>query len=298
MKKLLVLLLTVLMCFALAACSSAPASSDTAPADETPVVDDNPYNLVEPGKLTVSMSTDYAPMEFFDTTKTGQDMYVGSDVELCKFIADYLGLELVIKAQDFDTCQVSVAQGIADMSVSGYSYTTSRAAAYLLSVDYFSDGDSGQVAIIKAGNSDKFPNLDALNVAGVTVAAQNGALQQEIVTEQLPNATMMQVDDLNNACDQLYEGTYDAVAIAQTTAELLVQSHPDKFEIVNGLFDDSKYTGYHALINLENTALCDAVNEAIGAVPAGQYATWQADSEALFLSLGEAAVEGIVAEAE
>lgn len=296
MKKLLVVLLSVLMLVSLAACGSKKAEEPV--VDDTPVADENPLNLVEPGKLTVSMSTDYQPMEFVDTTKTGQDMFVGSDVELCKYIADVLGLELVIKSQDFDTCQVSVAEKIVDLSISGYSYTSDRAAAYLLSEDYFSDGDSGQVAIIKKGNEELYPDLDALNKAGVEVAAQNGALQQEIVTEQLPNATLKPIDDLNTAYDQLYAGTYAAVAVAKTTATTLIESAPDKFVMVNGQFDDSKYTGYHALINLDNTALLEAVNAAIAGLPEGQYAEWQDEAIALFLSLGDAASEGIVAEEE
>lgn len=292
MKKLLSVLLIALMALTLVGCGS----KETATTETT--TEENTLNLVTPGKLTVSMSTDYAPMEFVDLTKTGQDKYVGSDVELCKFIANALGLELEIKAMDFDACQAAVANNIVDMSISGYSYTTERAASYLLSEDYFSEGDSGQVAITSKANAEVYPNLESLNVAGVEVAAQNGALQIEIVTEQLPNATLKPIDDLNAAYDSLYAGTYAAVAIAKTTAETLVSANPDKYVIVEGQFDDSKYTGYHALINQSNTALCDAVNEAIATLTEGQYAGWQDEANALFLSLGENAAEDIVAEAE
>lgn len=272
---------------------------------EEPVVDDNKapeespaYKLVSDGVLTVSMSTDFAPMEFVDLTKTGQEKYVGSDVELAKYIASALGLELLIKPMDFDTCQASVTNDIVDISISGYSYTTQRAASYLLSEDYYSEGDSGQVALIAKANEGVYTDLNSLNQAGVEVAAQNGALQQEIVTEQLPNATLKPIDDLNAAYDNLAAGTYAAVVVASSVADTLVASAPDKFAIVPEQFDDSKYTGYHILINLNNEGLKTAIDEAIASIPEGQYKTWQDEAQALFLSLGDNAAEDIIAEEE
>ena len=297
MKKVVVMLITVLMMLSLVACGK-KSEEEPVVADDGNETVETGYKLVSDGVLTVSMSTDFAPMEFVDLTKTGQEKYVGSDVELAKFIADYLGLELLIKPMDFDTCQASVANGIVDCSISGYSYTAQRAASYLLSEDYFSEGDSGQVALIAEEDVEVYKDLASLNQAGVEVAAQNGALQQEIVEEQLPNATLKAIDDLNAAYDNLSAGTYAAVVVANSVAETLVASYPEKYAIVPEAFDDSKYTGYHVLIALGNDKLKDAINEAIAAVPEDQYKTWQDEGQALFLSLGENATEDIIAEEE
>ena len=297
MKKVVVMLITVLMMLSLVACGK-KSEEEPVVADDGNETVETGYKLVSDGILTVSMSTDFAPMEFVDLTKTGQEKYVGSDVELAKFIADYLGLELLIKPMDFDTCQASIANSIVDYSISGYSYTAQRAASYLLSEDYFSEGDSGQVALIAKENVEVYKDLASLNQAGVEVAAQNGALQQEIVEEQLPNATLKAIDDLNAAYDNLSAGTYAAVVVANSVAETLVASYPEKYAIVPEAFDDSKYTGYHVLIALGNDELKDAINEAIAAVPEDQYKTWQDEGQALFLSLGENAAEDIIAEEE
>ena len=297
MKKVVVMLIAVLMMLSLVACGK-KSEEEPVVADDGNETVETGYKLVSDGILTVSMSTDFAPMEFVDLTKTGQEKYVGSDVELAKFIADYLGLELLIKPMDFDTCQASVANGIVDCSISGYSYTAQRAASYLLSEDYFSEGDSGQVALIAKENVEVYKDLASLNQAGVEVAAQNGALQQEIVEEQLPNATLKAIDDLNATYDNLSAGTYAAVVVANSVAETLVASYPEKYAIVPEAFDDSKYTGYHVLIALGNDELKDAINEAIAAVPEDQYKTWQDEGQALFLSLGENAAEDIIAEEE
>ena len=297
MKKVVVMLITVLMMLSLVACGK-KSEEEPVVADDGNETVETGYKLVSDGVLTVSMSTDFAPMEFVDLTKTGQEKYVGSDVELAKFIADYLGLELLIKPMDFDTCQASVANGIVDCSISGYSYTAQRAASYLLSEDYFSEGDSGQVALIAKENVEVYKDLASLNQAGVEVAAQNGALQQEIVEEQLPNATLKAIDDLNAAYDNLASGTYAAVVVASSVADTLVASAPDKFAIVPEKFDDSKYTGYHILINLNNEGLKTAIDESIASIPEGQYKTWQDEAQALFLSLGDNAAEDIIAEEE
>lgn len=295
MKKLLVVFVVMMMVLSLSACSK---KEETVVDEGNTTEETATYKLVSDGVLTVSMSTDFAPMEFVDLTKSGQDKYVGSDVELAKYLANALGLELLIKPMDFDTCQASVANDIVDISISGYSYTTQRAASYLLSEDYYSEGDSGQVALIAKANEDVYTDLNSLNQAGVEVAAQNGALQQEIVIEQLPNATLKPVDDLNAAYDNLAAGTYAAVVVASTVAETLVASAPDKFAIVSEQFDDSKYTGYHILINLENEGLKTAIDAAIASIPEDQYKTWQDEAQALFLSLGENAAEDIIAEDE
>ena len=295
MKKLLVMLMVVMMVLSLSACGK----KEEPVVDENKALEESPaYKLVSEVVLTVSMSTDFAPMEFVDLTKTGQEKYVGSDVELAKYVANALGLELLIKPMDFDTCQASVTNDIVDISISGYSYTTQRAASYLRSEDYYSEGDSGQVALIAKANEGVYTDLNSLNQAGVEVAAQNGALQQEIVTEQLPNATLKPIDDLNAAYDNLSAGTYAAVVVANSVAETLVASYPEKYAIVPEAFDDSKYTGYHVLIALGNDELKDAINEAIAAVPEDQYKTWQDEGQALFLSLGENAAEDIIAEEE
>ena len=43
------------------------------------------------GVLTVALSPDFSPMEFVDSSKEGQDAYVGFDVTLAKYIAEYFG---------------------------------------------------------------------------------------------------------------------------------------------------------------------------------------------------------------
>ena len=54
-------------------------------------------------------------MEFVDSSKTGQDQYVGFDITLAKYIAENLGVELVIEPMGFDASQTAVYTGSVPM---------------------------------------------------------------------------------------------------------------------------------------------------------------------------------------
>lgn len=92
MKKLITTLMALMMVLALAACGS----NDTPAANNGGNDGDNAAptyaNALEKikgeGELHVALSPDFSPMEFVDSSKTGQEQYVGFDVSLAKFIAE------------------------------------------------------------------------------------------------------------------------------------------------------------------------------------------------------------------
>ncbi len=252
MKKLFSLILALAMILTMAACGAAndsPASG---------------IKTVTPGKLTVATSPDFAPMEFVDPTKSGQDMYVGFDVTLAKYIADSLGLELVIMPMSFDACQTAVYAGTVDLSISGYSWTEERAGNYNLS-DYYHAGDNEdeQVLITLASNGDKFATADAL--AGAKIGVQNASLQQSLTLEQLPDAEAVVFTDLGTAVLQLKNGDFDCIAVAKGNGDAIIASNPDIAHSGFNFFVDEKYTGNVIMIQKGNDALTDAVNAALAA---------------------------------
>ena len=50
--------------------------------------------IKEKGVFTIATSPDFAPSEFVDSSKTGQDQYVGFDMTLARYLAEELGVEL------------------------------------------------------------------------------------------------------------------------------------------------------------------------------------------------------------
>lgn len=255
--------------------------------------DDKDLGLVEKGKLIVVTSSDYAPYEFIDLTKSGQDKFVGSDIALAKYLADKLGLELVVKAMDFNALLTALSSGKADLAIAGLSYTEERA-AYMFSTCYYGDGDGGQIVVTLKENSTKYNSLESLNVKENKIAAQNGALQVGLVKSQLPNATLVEITDLDNALTMLKNKTYDSIAIASNVAQAWMATNSD---IVKCATFDYEDTGSYCVAAPNKTALIEAINKIIGEdvvkVTNGKslYETWIDEAQALFISLGENAAE-------
>lgn len=252
---------------------------------------------VNKGKLTVAVSTDYAPMEFLDLTKTGQARYVGADIEFAKYLAKELGVEVYFKSMDFDLVLVSLDNGIADIAISGFSYTEDRAASYLYTDCYYKEGDGGQVVVIKKEDAENYKTLASLNLAEKKIAAQNGSLQVGLVENQLSNANLILINDLNDAYDQLTSGAIDGVAVAADVAEALVEKFPDKYVICEEAFEYEE-DGNFALVKKGNTKLKEAVDAAIAKMGENQFKEWVAAAKILFTSLGNNASEDIYTEEE
>ena len=277
MKKIVSLVLAALMLASvLAGCGSSSAST---PAGTNPEATTASLKVVTAGKLTVATSPDFAPMEFMDPSKEGQDAYVGFDLTLAKYIADSMGLELQIMPMSFDACQTAVYAGTVDMAISGFSWTEDRAQNYNTSNYYHAgDNEDGQTVITLASNGDKYATAEGLK--GAKIGAQNASLQQSLATEQLPDTELVLFTDLGTGVLQLKNGDFDCIAVANGNADAIIASNP---EIAKAGFDfvvDEKYTGNVILLQKGNDALTEAVNAALDSSK-DQWDTWYAAAKAL-----------------
>ena len=259
MKKIFALTLAVLMVMGLfAGCSGSQTNN----------------GLLNEGKLVISISPDFAPMEFVDPTKDGQDQFVGFDVALAKYIAQELGVELEIKPMDFDACQLAVGSGMVDMSISGYSWTEKREKNYNMSDYYYAgENETEQVLIVLKENAGKYTTAESLK--GLKIGAQGASLQEELVKSQLPDCTLVSYTDINTGLQQLKKGDFDAMAVAIGNANALINNNPDvgmsgfQFEV------DEKETNNLILLKKGNDTLTEKVNEILAkAKAAGLYEIW------------------------
>lgn len=304
--KVLSLALAALMLFALCACgtvASSPAAEPTAapaadaPASEAPAETEAPAEsqgvldqIKADGVLYVTLSPDFAPMEFVDSSKDGQEQYVGFDVTLAKYIAEYIGVDLVIEPMSFDACQTAVYTGSVPMSISGYSWTEERSENYEISDYYYAgDNETEQVILIKKTDADKYTSAE--DFSGVDVGAQNASLQMNLLTSQLPDANPITIGDLGVGVLELQNGSIEALAVAKGNAEMILDSNPDlmicswEFEVA------AEYEANVILITKGETALLNVVNEALAKAYAdGLYGTWYEDAVALAKSENAAEV--------
>ena len=303
--KVLSLALAAITLFVLCACgatetsaaepTAAPAAD--APASEAPAETEAPAEsqrvldqIKADGVLYVTLSPDFAPMEFVDSSKDGQEQYVGFDVTLAKYIAEYIGVDLVIEPMSFDACQTAVYTGSVPMSISGYSWTEERSENYEISDYYYAgDNETEQVILIKKTDADKYTSAE--DFSGVDVGAQNASLQMNLLTSQLPDANPITIGDLGVGVLELQNGSIEALAVAKGNAEMILDSNPDlmicpwEFEVA------AEYEANVILITKGETALLNVVNEALAKAYAdGLYGTWYEDAVALAKSENAAEV--------
>ena len=277
MKKIVSLVLAALMLASvLAGCGSSSANT---PAGTNPEATTASVKVVTAGKLTVATSPDFAPMEFMDPSKSGQDAYVGFDITLAKYIADSMGLELQIMPMSFDACQTAVYAGTADLAISGFSWTEDRAQNYNTSNYYHAgDNEDNQVLITLASNGDKYATKEGLK--GAKIGAQNASLQQSLTTEQLPDNELVLFTDLGTGVLQLKNGDFDCIAVAKGNGDSIIANNP---EIAMSGFEfvvDEKYTGNVILLQKGNDALTEAVNAALDSSK-DQWDTWYSAAKEL-----------------
>ena len=284
MKKLFAMLLALVMTMGLMACGAQPtATNDTdgdAAGDDAAVTE--PANALEKikadGVLTVALSPDFSPMEFVDSSKTGQEQYVGFDITLAKYIAENLGVELVIEPMGFDASQTAVYTGSVPMSISGYSWTEDRAQNYELSDYYYAgENETRQALLIKKENADKYTSPEDL--AGQDVGAQNASLQMQLVTEQLADANPVAIGDITVGVMELKSGNIEALAVAYGNAEMIIDANPD-LVICTWEFDvKAEYSANVIMMQKGETELLDAVNAILAqAKEANLYDGWYKDA--------------------
>ena len=276
MKKLVCIVLAAVMVFALCACGG---NAEKNALDE----------IKESGVLTVCLSPDFSPMEFVDSSKSGQEQYVGFDVTLAKYIAEYLGVDLEIQAMNFDACQTAVSTGSVPMSISGYSWTETRAENFELSDYYYAgENETEQVLLIRKDDADKYKSAE--DFAGVDVGAQNASLQMQLVTEQLTDCKPYTIGDIGVGVLELQSGNIEALAVAAGNAKMIIDSNPDLM-VCEWQFDvKAEYEANVILIQKGETELLEVVNEALKkAYDEGYYGPWY--EEAVELGKSENAAE-------
>ena len=291
-KKSLVLLLALAMIFTLvlSACGggggeAAPeeASGDSAAAAYDKILEGLNAEAVDTDEeIVVAMSPDFAPMEFVDLSRSGDDQYVGYDVLLAKYIANHLGKKLVIKPMSFDAVMTAVQTGNADMGISGFSWTAERAENYFIT-DWYEAGENEteQIVITTAENEGKL--TDAASFEGLKVGAQGGSLQELLVKEQLPGAECVLMTDLNDLATALLTGKIDALAVAQGNGESFISANDGKLAESGFQFEiDEKYKNNVVLINKDNAELGEQVNAIIAQQKADDVAdAWYEASQML-----------------
>ena len=260
MKKILALLMAAVMVFALCACgsSSAPAPAASAapeaseapeaaeeaapaeeaaepaeepaeeaaePAEEAPAAEEAAEEAPAGAKevLIMGTSADYAPFEFMYPDDKGDLVYGGIDVSVAQYIADFTGKELKVENMGFDYLLVSLTKGDFDMVLAAIEETEERLASADFSDPYYTDYPP--MILIKAADKETYTSLESFD--GKSVGAQTATTKEGIVTEQMPGASLVSLQNVNDLVNQLVNDKVDAVVLDGAVALNFVATNSD-----------------------------------------------------------------------
>ncbi|MBR6028598.1 MAG: amino acid ABC transporter substrate-binding protein [Clostridia bacterium] len=245
----------------------------------------------EKGVLRVVTEPYYPPQEFIDPSLSGQERFVGADMELARLIAQRMGVELEIVPRDFSDVLDTIAEGQYDLAISGLSFTSGRAARMEMSKGYHytSEGVSSGV-IIRSADAEAIRTEDDLN--GRDIVAQSGSLQETMAAENITDYRQFRrLNLVQDVYDAVAEGSADAGVVDVENALIYIAANPDcglslAPEISFTL--EPQYEGDRVAGPRGETQLMAFVNGVIDEVlESGQYERWYDEYTAYAERIGQ-----------
>jgi ABC-type amino acid transport substrate-binding protein len=188
------------------------------------------FDLESETEFVVGLEAAYAPFNWSTPTEnsftvplSGQPgFYVdGFDVVMSQRIADELGLDLVIRAIEWDGLIVALTSGEIDMIIAGMSPTAERAQTVSFSEAYYR---SEQVMVVRSDST----YADATSLAdfsGARVVAQEGTLQDDLIDQIAGVNHRPTLNDYSALAVALSSGSVDAFVAELPVAQGLVASN-------------------------------------------------------------------------
>lgn len=254
LKKVAVAAAIGLMGMALMACggkkseeSSAAAGSESNVSSGSVAADAAKVKTVSAGKLTMVTNAEFPPYEYHE----GNEIK-GIDVEICRAVAEKLGLELQIEDVAFDSIIPEVASGKADLAAAGMTVTEDRKQ----NMD-FSDTYATSIQLILVQENSTIAGKEDLT--GKKIGVQQGTTSDLFSTEDFGEDAVVRYSKSMEAVQALTQGKIDAVIVDSQTAKEFV----NEVKGIKAL--DSSYSdeAYAIGVKKGNTELLNAVNAAL-----------------------------------
>ena len=202
MKKLLVLILSLIMTLSFL-CSASAESADLL------------SQIKERGYIIIATEGDWAPWTFHNEANE----LVGLDVVLGTAIAQYLGVEARFEETNWDSILQGVDSGRFDIACNGVGYTETRAEKYYFSTPYVY---THKVLVVRGDNESihSFEDLQGKKTAN-TASSTYAAIAEEY------GATVTGVDALVDTLQLVLQGRVDATINSQVTINDYMLAHPE-----------------------------------------------------------------------
>lgn len=211
MKKIIALIMAMAMLFSLAACGAKAEPKDRLEA------------IKERGYIEVTTEPYFAPYEFVDSTKSGDEQYVGMDIEIAKYIADKIGVELKIVPLEFSAVQAGVIDGKYDLAISAIAYSPARAENMAMSKGYyFEDNDYG--FLVREEDVDKYTSIEEAKEA--VIVTQSGSVQEALYNDNIGSCKEFKlVSAMTDGYLAVAEGKADICVCSLGSAQLYADAN-------------------------------------------------------------------------
>ena len=275
MKKIFALVLALAMILSCAACGGNSKGKD-----------DLLEEIKAQGYIELCTEPYFAPFEFVDPSKTGDDQYVGVDIEIAKYIAEKIGVELRIVPLDFTAVLAGIADGKYDMAISAIAYSPSRAEAMRLS-NVYKANTGGYGFLTRTEDVGKYNSVEDLKDA--VVITQSGSVQEALYNQNVKACKEFKlVANMTDGYLAVAEGKADVCICSTDSAQLYADANgglavPEfRFEV------DPNMNGTVVAMPLKGSdSLLEVVNEAIAELNAqGKIDQWNEEYTAYAAQLG------------
>ncbi len=243
--------------------------------------------IKEKGYIDFCTEPYWAPNEFIDPSKTGDEQYVGSDIELAKMISEKLGVDLKINPLDFSAVLIGTADGKCDMAISAIAWSPTREMAMRLSKGYSFDDTVGYGFLVREADVDKYTSIEDLKDA--TVITQSGSVQEAIYNQYCGNAKNFKlVANMTDAYLAVAENKADVCITAVSSGELYAEANGG-LAVPDFKFDtDPQMSATVIATPMDGTeSLMEVINEVVAeVVESGIYEEWNESYKEYAKSLG------------
>jgi polar amino acid transport system substrate-binding protein len=210
LPALLIAALVLGGCQALPGGSSAPAAGTDARLSQ----------IHSSGVLRVAVSPDRPPLNL----KNRSGEIVGFEIDIVSALATAMGLELKLVEVPFADLIESVANGRADLAISGLTMTPERNTRVAFAGPYFV---SGMSVLARSTAITDVQDPKVLDLAERRYAALNGSTSAKFVHDELPHAQFVGVDDYETGVQMVIDGKVDALFADLLACDMAVWRHPD-----------------------------------------------------------------------
>jgi len=219
---------------------------------------DNPYSLIEPGKIHAATQTSQPPFAYGDAS--GKP--VGFIVDITDEAAKRLGMTVDYKATSVTASLAGLTSHQYDLAAAGFGVTEERQKSVAFTKPLF----WSTTAVLTSATSTASKLTD---FAGWKVGAVTGSTQEPFAAAKMPGAVPIGFPNANAAVSQLLNGTLDAFVGGGPDAEQFLKQYPGLRQAASAPVEHPTSMA----VPKDHDALLAALDQQIGAMVAdGTYA--------------------------